>query len=179
MQTNLFAPSPPSLARFSPCGHYRYELRRSIPGATGSGVLPWVMLNPSVADATTNDLTVTKCVGFADRLGFASIVVVNLFAFVATQPLALLLASDPVGPDNDDAIRQAVGFNNLVIVAWGDSIGFGPKMPAAFQRRNEHVLKLLRDRAVDVRCLGVTKSGAPRHPSRLGYNTPLVPFGLK
>jgi hypothetical protein len=29
-----------------------------------------------------------------------------------------------------------------------------------------------------VQCLGTSKSGYPRHPSRIGYDTPLVPFTL-
>jgi hypothetical protein len=30
----------------------------------------------------------------------------------------------------------------------------------------------------NVQCLGTSKSGYPRHPSRIGYDTPLVPFTL-
>ncbi len=179
-QESLFAPtSPGSSARFSPCGRYRYELRRDIPGATGRGTLPWIMLNPSVAGAVEDDLTIKKVMGFSSRLGFASIVVVNLFALVSTDPAGLLAAADPVGPENDEAIRGVVPARSLVVVAWGDSIEFGARQPERIRGRDAHVWAMLREARADVRCLGTTKSGAPRHPSRLGYDTPLAPFGVK
>lgn len=180
MQGSLFAPaSGGSSARFSPCGRYRYELRRDIPGATGRGTLPWVMINPSVADAVEDDLTIKKVLGFSARIGFASIVVVNLFALVSTDPAGLLAASDPVGPENDAAIVRAVPTGSLVVVAWGDSIKFVGRQPEHIRGRDARVLAMLREALADVRCLGTTKSGAPRHPSRLGYDTPIVPFGVK
>lgn len=55
----------------------------------------------------------------------------------------------------------------FAIAAWG-----GHESVTA--ERVEHAGELLRGR--EVLCLGRTKSGAPRHPSRLAYATPFETF---
>src|SRR5437868_12651695 len=70
-------------AVISPCGKFRYRLTRQ----WGEGAaLPFVMLNPSTADAEQDDPTIRKCVGFAKRMGYDGIEVVNLYAYRATKP---------------------------------------------------------------------------------------------
>lgn len=74
----------------------------------------WVMLNPSTADAMQDDPTIRKCIGFTKRLtgDFGGIVVVNLFAYRATEPRELVMArnagADIVGVRNDSEIRRVV-----------------------------------------------------------------------
>jgi hypothetical protein len=77
------------------------------------------MLNPSTADATEDDPTIRRCVGFARRERCGVLEVVNLFAFRATNPQALRSAPDPVGPANDRFIEKAVERADLIVVAWG------------------------------------------------------------
>lgn len=89
-------PAPGRAAVLSPCGRYRYELtRRWAPGP----LVGWVMLNPSRADAHTDDPTVRRCVGFAHRWGYGGLIIRNLYALRATDPAALADHLDPVGPD--------------------------------------------------------------------------------
>ncbi len=52
-------------AVISPCGLYRYALVRE--WDTFARRLLWIMLNPSTADATEDDSTIRKCVGFTGR----------------------------------------------------------------------------------------------------------------
>ena len=66
-------------ADLSPCGNYRYSLRR-LWDEKRPGVL-WVMLNPSTADANADDPTVRRCMGYARSWGCGSIEVVNLCAW--------------------------------------------------------------------------------------------------
>ena len=47
------------------------------------------MLNPSTADATVNDPTIRRCLGFAHTWDYGGMVAVNLFAYRATHPRAL------------------------------------------------------------------------------------------
>jgi hypothetical protein len=78
----------------------------------------------------------------------------NLFALVSTDPEQLYAEADPVGPENDRYILQAVRKTDLVVAAWG-AIG-------SLKNRCARVLELLA--TVDVVCLGTTKQGYPCHP---------------
>jgi hypothetical protein len=138
-------------AYFSPCWTWRYSLTREPAPQTGEGTVVFIGLNPSTADESRDDPTIRRCIGFARRWGFARLEVLNLFAFRATKPTALLDADDPVGPKNDSTIATVLRAADLVVCAWG-----------AFpnDERSAHVLQLV---AVP-HCLGVTKNGSPRHP---------------
>lgn len=152
-------------AIISPCGNYRYVLRRKIPQ-----VLRWVkpilfiMLNPSTADADTNDPTIRRCIAFAERDGFTDLTVVNLFALRATDPNALLSLEDPIGPDNDLYLTQEIakhkGGIGTIVCAWGGKF--------IARKRGSRVLDWIGPTAM---CLGVTQAHAPRHPLYLKADT--------
>lgn len=89
----------------SPCTRYRYVLERQWRAAAPAMTL--VMLNPSTADASKDDPTITRCIGFALREAYGGIRVLNLFALRATDPGELAKAADPIGPDNDVHLRGA------------------------------------------------------------------------
>lgn len=148
-------------AILSKCGRYRYLLsRRWKPGKT----VLFVMLNPSTADGLTDDPTVRKCVGFADRLGHGAVLVVNLFAYRATDPADLAKAGWDVGVETDDYIRMALSAADLVIFAWGAH--------AKLQQRRIAEIRVLVREAM---ALGFSADGSPRHPLMLSYSTLLQP----
>ncbi len=123
------------------------------------------MLNPSTANAEMDDPTVRKCQGFATRLGYRRLVIVNLFAFRATKPADLLGVNDPVGPDNDSHIRYAIMTSEIVVVAWGAH--------RAARSRVADFLRIVGPHQ-PLSCLGHTKDGSPRHPLMLPYASELV-----
>lgn len=150
-------------------------------------LLIWIMLNPSTADATKNDRTVDRCVGFAERLGYGGIAVVNLYAWRATDPRELAHSDrrGVVGADNDRHIRDVVGGvlwpgrPRRVLAAWG----------ATFQDRTWHeqriadVRKLVEAAGASLWCLDVTAAGVPKHPlargrSRIPDDATPVPWPL-
>lgn len=149
-------------AWFSDCGTYRYALLRCIDlgldGLDGrqERCLNAVMLNPSTADDVANDQTIRRCIGYARRWGYGELVVTNLFAFRATDPRDLKLATDPTGPENDTYIRKIAEAADLVVVAWGAH--------GEFQRRDEDVLRIIASVGKQPLCLGTTKGGHPKHP---------------
>jgi len=158
----LFNPEIISAAGFSPCGKYRYWLTRT--WDTERSQLAWIMLNPSTADASANDPTIRKCMGFARDWGYGGIIVVNLFAYRTAYPSELRTVADPVGPDNDREILRWVDDAAEVVAAWGSNQYIG--------ERDREVLRLLKDRAP--KCLGTTNEGCPRHPLYVkGDVTPL------
>lgn len=157
-------------AALSPDGLYRYELTRRWRW-DGTGQVCWVMLNPSTANALEDDPTIRRCVGFSQRFGFDSLVVVNLYAYRATDPKALLAAGDAIGPDNEAHVRKAVEESAVVIAAWGAwkkanplRLGFHFGWPTPATRK-------------PVYCLGQTKNAAPKHPLYLPSDAVMEPWG--
>jgi len=71
-------------AALDPTGLYRYLLWREWDGNAPRVV--FVMLNPSRADANTDDPRLRRCLGFARSWGCGAIEVVNLFAYRASRP---------------------------------------------------------------------------------------------
>jgi hypothetical protein len=142
----------------SECGRYRYTLTREWNGSLPA--LTFVMLNPSTADATLDDPTIRRCIGFARRRGFGGLQVLNLFAFRATDPMHMKAAHDPVGPDNDAhiiaALTATAAASSPVIAAWG--------VHGTYNGREAEVRKLSLECGVKLMCLGSTKGGHPRHP---------------
>jgi hypothetical protein len=111
---------------------------------------------------------VRRCIGYASEWGFAWLEVVNIFAWRSTDPVALLKVDDPVGPENDRHILEAVRSSELVVCAWG--------VHGDIRNRGVGVLKLLRDAGVQPHCLDKTRSGAPRHPLYLRADLKPLPF---
>jgi hypothetical protein len=85
-------------ALFSRDRRFRYRLGRR--WGDGAAVC-FVLLNPSTADETREDRTVRRCIGFARGRGYGALEVVNLYAYVATDPAELRRAGYPVGRYND------------------------------------------------------------------------------
>lgn len=165
----------PGLARgsavFSPCGLYRYELHRAA-WSTGPRLLI-LGANPSYATAEDDDHTIRKDIGFAQRWGFGSISKGNVFGIISTDPAGMYAAEDPVGPDNDEHIRRMIRNANAVWCAWGN-LGL-------HRDRDREVMALidrwiLSDLEMPVFCIGTTKAGAPKHPSRPGYASKRRPY---
>lgn len=152
-------------AVISECGQYRYRLTRS--WDAGHRPLVFVMLNPSKADATVDDPTITRCIGFARSADAGGIDVVNLFAFRATNPDDMARAAEPVGEENDLHLRRATEDGFRTVVAWGAGV------PKRYGPRVREVLRVLRLAGKPLWCLGVTKDGHPRHPLFVKGNQPL------
>jgi hypothetical protein len=150
-------------AMFSPCGLYRYRLDREflLPGP----IIGFMLHNPSVAGAATDDATSRRGIGFARRWEAGRLVYLNAWAGIATKPEALWRMADPIGPENDrrilaalDEIRASGGF---IVAAWGAVTPPAERRPEA-NRRLAQVAGMLAGH--DVRALGLTGGGAPRHP---------------
>ena len=117
----------------------------------------FVLLNPSTADETREGPTVRRCIRFARSLGYGALEVVNLYAYVATDPAELRRAGYPVGRSNDRHIEAAVKECERVVLAWG--------VHAARLKRPAEVLELLGRMGVKPHCLRLTASGHPEQPA--------------
>lgn len=156
-------------ATLSGCDRYRYELtRRWDEPFSGRPNLGWVMLNPSTADAEKDDPTIRRVIRFSRVLGFGGCTVVNLYALRATDPRELMAADDPVGPMNDLIAGFWIRHLSLVIAAWG-----AHKLA---RDREAWFFKQVRQAGTEVRCLGVTKNGYPRHPLYVRKDALATPY---
>lgn len=123
------------------------------------------MLNPSTADHLQDDPTIRRCIGFAQELGYGSLIIGNLFAYRATYPRDLLKAEDPSGKRNLEFLRKAHRQCDQVITAWG--------VPQVINKLNpEKTLKTLKK--WETYSLGHCKNGTPRHPLYLRKGSQLI-----
>lgn len=154
-------------ARFDKERRYRYALWRTW-GLHTKKHVNFVMLNPSTADETVLDPTVTRCMNFAYDWGYDGAYVTNIFAIRSTDPKLLYSTPDPVGPANDRFIGETANFCDLVVVAWGAH--------GKLKDRGFSVAGLL-DRFYP-QCFGLTKAGHPKHPLYLSKKSDLIPYRL-
>lgn len=124
--------------------------------------------NPSKARAALNDRTVSKLSVFVQRLNYGGFELLNVDARISTDPKELSAFGDPDVARNDEFIDAFARHAGPVIAMWGD-------IPQVADRARE-VTARLAAAGVALMCFGTTKYGHPRHPSRLGYDTPLVPY---
>lgn len=150
-------------AVFDNSGKYRYLLSR-LWNAEGKKAV-FVMLNPSTADATFNDPTISRCITFAQKMGCGALEVVNLFAYGTAYPRQLRACRRPVGKLNDQYIGTAVEKASLVVVAWGNW--------GRLHGRDQEVLQLIAAKS-PLFCFGITGQGQPRHPLFLPYDIELI-----
>jgi hypothetical protein len=142
-------------ALFDPTGVYRYLLRRTWDDARP--LIVFVMLNPSTADARKDDPTIRRCMGLARSWEFGRLEVVNLFGFRTPYPRILREVPDPVGPDNDAHVLGAVKRAEAVVAAWGNAGAMANRGPDMLVRMAEIA-------RAPLQCLGLTRTGQPRHP---------------
>ena len=145
-------------------------------GKSGSRMLVVVGLNPSTATDTKRDMTIHKIERISGDNGYDGFVVVNLYPVRAT-----VIENLPVEPD-----REAYGRNLDTIetmfrglpephlwAAWSEGIRTRTYLQ---QARQDLVGRLMNLPVTWLRYGPLTKSGHPRHPSRVPYGLAFEPF---
>ncbi len=151
-----------SYATISECEVYRYLPGRWV-GEGRLGLVLFLLLNPSTADAIKPDATLRRGMGYARSWGYSMLEFVNLFAFRTAYPRDLKAAykagRDVIGPENDRHIFEAARRADLVIAAWGAH-------PMALHRYRA-ACQLVTDAGKDLHCIDTTDGGQPNHPLML------------
>jgi hypothetical protein len=150
-----------SEAVYSDCDLYRYSLTR-VWDADAPKVM-FIMLNPSKATEVQNDPTIERCERRARVLGYGGFRAMNLFAWRETDTAKLRKAANPIGPDNDRLLVEALSWADTIVAGWG--------VHGEHLNRGPEVADLLRGAGAELHCLGVTKAGHPRHPLYVAYAT--------
>lgn len=135
-------------AFFSDDRKHRYALWRIWDAAK-----PFIMfigLNPSTANETETDPTITRVINFAKNWGYGGVYMMNLFSYVSTDPANLVTCTD--NSINDTVLYNTRIVCKEVIFAWGN-------------------FKVAQERAARVaamfpgsKALVLNKNGSPRHP---------------
>jgi hypothetical protein len=141
-------------ALFSPCRRWRYLLWRRWDAALP--VANFLMLNPSTADELKLDPSCTRARLYAERWGYGSLIVTNIFGWRATDPQEMKAVRDPIGRGNDRAILRAARESAIVVCAWGNH--------GTHLGRAEAVRQLLRKGKIQPRVLRMNAGGEPAHP---------------
>lgn len=148
-------------AVFSQDRKYRYILWRrwdsKKPGITFIG------LNPSTANELKNDKTIATVMRYAKDWGFGCVYMVNLFAYISTDPKALLSVENTVGELADEYIRVATTLSKDIIFAWGSFKVNG---------RDQELIKMF----PQAKCLCHNADGTPHHPLRISSQIVPIPF---
>ena len=154
-------------ASFSRCRRYRYSLTRRFDA--GSGVCLMIGLNPSVADHRQDDPTIRRCMQFAHDWGFQELLMVNLFAWRATQPRDLLATELPVGPRNMQVLKRAASRADKIVAAWG-----------VHGRHRSQSIKVV-DALLEfpLYCFGQTQNQEPLHPLYQRRDAELTTFNYQ
>lgn len=119
------------------------------------------------------DPTSANCEAIACREGYAGVTMLNLWALRGTDPQKLRDHPDPIGPGWAESFDAAVRDVGLVVVAWGDA-PFSAGTHVARPRIAE-VVEHLVELGLEVRCLGHTAYGEPRHASLRGVSRGALP----
>lgn len=209
-QVDLFAGEPPPRTMPKPTepivrsadieAPYRWTMTR----AWGAGPkIVWVLFNPSIADGTGDDPTTQRMMGFSYRWGFGSMVVANVYPFIASKPTDLHawrrtfdhdeyeLRGMPLwetGLDNRSwaafmhnqrVVSRLLDEETKLVAAWG--LGPSPSDLEHFLLGVEMKVDDDEHGRVGVRpawhCLGTTENGSPIHPLARGRNR--VPDDMK
>ncbi len=170
-------------ACFSKCGLYRWWLYRRT--GFNQRKLLFIGLNPSNANKYLNDPTTIRLVNFSRSWNYGTLLVINLFAKVASSPSRLKHSKNPIGYENDLEISKRLrcwAYNP----SWDIWLGWGAK--GILMHRNLQVLSLL-NKFWKIRtnkypkipgplAIGLTKCGQPKHPLYVPCNEALRPFDV-
>lgn len=160
----IYEPNPDNSARF-------------VLGTEGENPLVCVGVNPSTAVPGDPDSTVRKLMGFAERNGYDSWVMLNLYPQRSTDPEGMHFAFDPeLKEANERHIAKFLAGRHLTLLAaWGELIEIRPYLPEILAG----IVSVTDASGCGWASIGdPLKGGHPRHPSRARYAWPLQSFDM-
>lgn len=159
------------LAVFSPCRKYRYRLDREI-NQNGVGTYLFIGINPSDADESKDDPTVTRMISHARNNNAKNLIVSNVFSWVDKDVNALAELEDPFGPERELYLSKIINDADVIVVCWGNK----SKVPKQLHGHFNDLLDKLSASGKPVMCIAKNKSGDPGHPLFLPTTKQLMPY---
>lgn len=154
--------------------HIRYSL-------TNKGANPLIVfgINPSTADKGKPDPTMRRVMGFAERYGFDSFVMLNVYPLRATNPAAL--------PQECDAALHAANINEIVnvvsshpcapiLLAYGGNINSRKYLRPCLR----DIVEAIKQYSPKYYQIGTALNldGSPKHPLMAPYSSTMTPCDI-
>jgi hypothetical protein len=151
---------------------------RFLLGNVGEKNLFVVGLNPSTASEDKPDLTLSKVIGFATKNNYDGFVMLNLYPKRATDPTEL-----PKVESQNEMIQNFSEIKNLleefegfdILASWGENITRRDYLTKSLIEINQIVEN---SKGMWKKIGELTKSGHPRHPSRIAYSEKINEFNM-
>lgn len=165
MQSQIFAPNQVSGATFSEDRKYRYALWRI--WNESQPLVMFIGLNPSKANETAQDNTITKVIKIAKYNGFGGLYMMNCFPIVSTDPSILKEFEESDSLEDIENMRWLLDVRRKckeVVFAWGN---FKEAM---------HRGEAIRGYFKNGKALHKNKNGSPKHPLFCKDQTEFINF---
>lgn len=160
-------------ANFSPCGKYRFSLWRIWNDDPNVPKVMVIGLNPSTANASTDDATINRIRSIAEHNGYGGVYMVNCFPIISRDPSVLpgyisSIECQRSIRENDDELRKIKDKCAHVVCAWGSfkeviEVGRGEEIRKMFPK---------------ALALKVNKNGSPKHPLYCSKTSGFVNYDL-
>lgn len=137
-------------ADFGEGNKYRYALWRI--WDESKPMVMFIGLNPSTANAITDDPTIRRIKSFAAKNNYGGVFMMNLFPYVTAYPSELIECTLEQMSKNRIRIEELRERCEDVIFAWGNF------------KEAERVCKDMKSSFPDALCLQKNKNGSPKHP---------------
>lgn len=155
-------------------GCVRYSLANK-----GDKPLIVVGINPSTADEDKSDATMRRVMGFAERYGFDSFVMLNVYPLRATKPAAL--------PQDCDAALHAANVREIInvvsshpgapiLLAYGGNINSRKYLKPCLRE----IIEALKPYGSKYFQIGaaLNRDGSPKHPLMAPYSSAMTPCDI-
>jgi len=150
METLLLFDDVDKGAYFSLCKKHRYALWRI--WDRSKPLVMFIGLNPSTANADTNDPTIESVIRLSKNNGYGGCYMMNCWSYISTDPDQL---NDLTGADfNFEWLEKIAEKCQDIVFAWGN-----------FKIVKDHKRDLkLTEMFPDAKCIIKNKNGSPGHP---------------
>lgn len=140
-------------------GKKRYRLWRI--WDANQPLLLYILLNPSIGDATQEDPTLRRLRYFTEKFNYGGFYVGNLYPHITAKPKELYALKQLYDTHNEKHLKELVGLCDKVVYGWGQKEQEPPFLQALVSKPY---------------CFGYNQNRTPKHPLYLAHHTTLVPY---
>ena len=152
------------------------EQCRYVLGKKGKNTLICIGANPSVAESSECDATMNLLCAILENNGYDGFIMLNLYPLIVTNPDELADFDEKIHAKNLAKIEAVLAEfkNSDILLCYGGVLN---KRKYLKEPCLKDILKLFDGHKI--KCLGTTKNGLPKHPSRISTKSEIIDFKFK